>query len=113
MQIYNLTGWPADLHQVELGTIDLSDNNAKYISNLLKFPKPPSQIELAASARLITEFCIANLPKGARVLIGGPNYLMHWLEVELCAEGFLPCYLFLKPRGIFGSEIAGLVEVVE
>jgi hypothetical protein len=113
MQIYNLTGWPAELYQVELGVVDLPDNNAKYISNLLKFTKLPNQIELAACARLIAEFCVANLPKGARVLIDKPSFLMHWLEVELCAEGFLPCYLFLKPRDIVGSEIAGIVEVVE
>lgn len=109
MTIYNLTGWPADLHSIEACVVDLPENQGKYISSLLRFPKPPTQIDIAACARLIADFCVANLPKGARVLIGGPNFLMHWLEVELCSEGFLPCYIFWNDI----SCITGLVEVVE
>lgn len=112
MTIYNLTEWPADLYSIEAGVVDLLDNQGKYIANLLKFPSPPSQIEIAACAKLIADFAVAKLPKGARVLIGGPNFLMHWLEVELCAEGFLPCHPFLKLNG-FDYEVAGLVEVSE
>lgn len=111
MTIYNLTEWPANLYEaeVELGLSDLPDNQGKYIANLLSFPKSPSQVELAACAKLIAEFCVSNFPKGARVLIGGPNFLMHWLEVELCAEGFLPCYIFWNDFGC----VTGLVEVTE
>ena len=113
MTIYNLTGWPSDLYLAGFDAVDVTENQRNYLSNLHSFPKPPSQIELAACARLIAEFCVANLPKGARVLIGCPNYLTHWLEVELCAEGFLPCHPFLKPSDTLGFEVAGIVEVSE
>lgn len=112
MTIYNLTEFPASFYD---GTdiTDLPVNQEKYIGNLLRFQRPPSQVELAACAKLIAEFCVANLPKGARVLIGGPNFLMHWLEVELCAEGFRPIHPFWDFSHDLDFEISGLVEVVE
>jgi hypothetical protein len=107
MTIYNLSEYPADFY-TGLDIADLPDNQGRYIASLMRFPKPPTQIDLAACAKLIAEFCVAKLPSGARVLIGGPNFLMHWLEVELCAEGFHP----LHPFWSF-FEVAGLVEVAE
>ena len=110
--IYNLTGWPADLAMLEAGVVDLPDNQGKYIAKLLEFPELPTQIDLAATAKLIAEFCVAKLSKDARVLIGGPNFLMHWLEVELCAEGFRPCHGFFRPADFVDYEFCGLVEVL-
>lgn len=112
MTIYNLTEYPSSFYE-GLDITDLPDNQGRYIASLMRFPKPPTQIDLAACAKLIAEFCVAKLPGGARVLIGGPNFLMHWLEVELCAEGFHPLHPFWSFSRDFGYECAGLVEVVE
>lgn len=112
MTIYNLTEYPASFYE-GLDITDLQDNQGRYIASLMRFPKPPTQIDLAACAKLIAEFCVAKLPSGARVLIGGPNFLMHWLEVELCAEGFHPIHPFWSFSRDFGFEVAGLVEVTE
>ena len=92
--ILNLTQHKASREQLEVGVVDLENEDQDLLRSLLTFDEIPHSEYLMDTCCGILELVKKYNPN--KVMIGGFPPLMTVLETALCIEGIEPLYAFSK-----------------
>ena len=106
MGIINLTQHTATADQVAEGVVELPEEFAKAVRELLTFNELPTREVLVVRANLIAE--VAEFLGHKQAMIGGAPYLMPLLEEALKLRGVQPMYAFSTRKSIeetIGGEV--------
>lgn len=108
--IVNLTQHKATPEQIEYGVRDLPVDLYEELVVALTFDNLPKRGDLRGRALKIASLAITALGDAECAMIGGPQYLMPYLERSLQAKGITPLYEFTKSLRKVKARSDGTVE---